>query len=120
VMRELEIDSIPLAALAKENEEVFLPDVAEPLVLPRDSQALYLLQRIRDEAHRFALSYHLHVRRKAALTSAWSVPGIGPKRKRALLKKFGSVRGIKEASVEELMSVSGVTRQLAERVKEYL
>jgi excinuclease ABC subunit C len=118
-MRELEIDSIPLAALAKENEEVFLPDVAEPLVLPRDSQALYLLQRIRDEAHRFALSYHLHVRRKAALTLAWSVPGIGPKRKRALLKKFGSVRGIKEASVDELMSVSGMTRQLAKRVKEY-
>jgi excinuclease ABC subunit C len=120
VMRELEIDSIPLAALAKENEEVFLPDVAEPLVLPRDSQALYLLQRIRDEAHRFALSYHLHVRRKAALTSAWSVPGIGPKRKRALLKKFGSVRGMKEASVEELMAVPGMTKQLAQRVKEYL
>jgi excinuclease ABC subunit C len=119
VMRELDIDSIPLAALAKENEEVFLPDVAGSLILPRDSQALYLLQRIRDEAHRFALSYHLHVRKKAALTSAWSVPGIGPKRRRALLKKFGSVRGIKEASVDELMSVSGMTRQLAQRVKEY-
>jgi excinuclease ABC subunit C len=120
VMRELEIDSIPLAALAKENEEVFRPDVAEPLVLPRDSQALYLLQRIRDEAHRFALSYHLYVRRKAALTLAWSVHGIGPKRKRALLKKLGSVRGIKEASVEELMAVPGMTKQLAQRVKEYL
>jgi excinuclease ABC subunit C len=117
VMQELEVDSIPLAAIAKENEEIFLPDAVEPLVLPRDSQALYLLQRIRDEAHRFALSYHLHVRKKAALKSEWSVPGIGPKRKRALLKKFGSVRGIKEASVEELMSVPGMTRQLAERVK---
>jgi excinuclease ABC subunit C len=90
VMQELEVDSIPLAAIAKENEEIFLPDAVEPLVLPRDSQALYLLQRIRDEAHRFALSYHLHVRKKAALKSEWSVPGIGPKRKRALLKKFGS------------------------------
>ncbi len=119
VMRELEVDSVPLAAIAKENEEIFLPDVAESLVLLRDSQALYLLQRIRDEAHRFALSYHLHVRKKAALTSAWSVPGIGPKRKRALLKKFGSVRAIKEASIEELISVPGMTRQLAERVKEY-
>ena len=88
-------------------------------MLPRDSQALYLLQRIRDEAHRFALSYHLHVRKKAALKSEWSVPGIGPKRKRALLKKFGSVRGIREASVEELMSIPGVTKALAERVKEY-
>jgi excinuclease ABC subunit C len=118
VMQELEIDSIPLAALAKENEEVFLPGVAGSLILPRDSQALYLLQRIRDEAHRFALSYHLHVRKKAALTSAWSVPGIGPKRRRDLLKKFGSVRGIKEASVEELMEVAGMTRQLAQKVKE--
>ena len=118
VMQELEIDSIPLAALAKENEEVFLPGAAGSLILPRDSQALYLLQRIRDEAHRFALSYHLHVRKKAALTSAWSVPGIGPKRRRDLLKKFGSVRGIKEASVEELMEVAGMTRQLAQKVKE--
>jgi len=119
VMQELEVDSVPLAAIAKENEEIFLRDVAESLILPRDSQALYLLQRIRDEAHRFALSYHLHVRRKAALKSEWSVPGIGPKRKRALLKKFGSVRAIKEASVEDLMSVLGMTRQLAEKVKEY-
>jgi excinuclease ABC subunit C len=118
-MQELEVDSVPLAAIAKENEEIFLPDVAESLILPRDSQALYLLQRIRDEAHRFALSYHLHVRKKAALKSEWSVPGIGPKRKRALLKKFGSVRGIKEASAEELMEVPGMTRQLAERVKAY-
>jgi excinuclease ABC subunit C len=120
VMQELEVDSVPLAAIAKENEEIFLRDVAESLILPRDSQALYLLQRIRDEAHRFALSYHLHVRRKAALKSEWSVPGIGPKRKRALLKKFGSVRAIKEASIEELISVPGMTRQLAEKVKEGL
>lgn len=119
VMQELEVDSVPLAAIAKENEEIFLRDVAESLILPRDSQALYLLQRIRDEAHRFALSYHLHVRKEAALKSEWSVPGIGPKRKRTLLKKFGSVRGIKEASVEELMEVPGMTRQLAEKVKEY-
>jgi excinuclease ABC subunit C len=120
VMRELEVDSVPLAAIAKEYEEIFLPSAAQPLVLPRDSQALYLLQRIRDEAHRFALSYHLHVRKKAALKSEWSVPGIGPKRKRALVKKFGSVRGIKEASTEELMEVPGMTRRLAERVKEGL
>jgi excinuclease ABC subunit C len=119
VMRELDVDFVPLAAIAKENEEIFLPDVDESLILPRDSQALYLLQRIRDEAHRFALSYHLHVRKKAALRSEWSVPGIGPKRRRALLKKFGSVRAVKEASIEELMSVPGMTRQLAEKVKEY-
>ncbi len=117
VIRELEVASVSLASIAKENEDIFLPDAAEPLRLPRDSQALYLLQRIRDEAHRFALSYHLHVRKKAALKSEWSVPGIGPKRKRALLKKFGSVRAVKEASIEELMEVHGMTKQLAERVK---
>ena len=120
VMRELEIDSIPLAALAKENEEVFLPDRALPLVLPRDSQALYFLQRIRDEAHRFALSYHLKIRKRATLTSSFSVPGIGPRRKRALFRHFGSVKKINEASIEEIASVPGMTRQLAERVKEYV
>jgi excinuclease ABC subunit C len=119
IMQELEIDTIPLAALAKENEEVFLPDRSQSLVLPRDSQALYLLQRIRDEAHRFALSYHLKVRKKTTLTSSFSVPGIGPKRKRALFRHFGSLRKIKEASVEEIASVSGLTRQLAEKVKEW-
>ncbi|MBM3156855.1 MAG: excinuclease ABC subunit UvrC [Chloroflexi bacterium] len=118
VMQELEIDKIPLAALAKENEELFLPRRTEPLLLPRDSQALYLLQRIRDEAHRFALSYHLKVRKRAALTSSFSVPGIGPKRKRALFKHFGSFKRIKEASVEEIASVPGMTSQLAEKVKE--
>ena len=120
VMQELEIDSIPLAALAKENEEIFLPHRTEPLVLPRDSQALYLLQRMRDEAHRFALSYHLKVRKRATLNSSFSVPGIGPKRKRALFKHFGSLKKIKEASVEELASVFGMTRQLAEKVKEWV
>jgi excinuclease ABC subunit C len=120
VAQELGIDYVPFASLAKENEEVFLPGSAAPLTLPRDSQALYLLQRIRDEAHRFALSYHLKVRRKTAMTSALDVPGIGPKRRRALLKQFGSVRGIKEASVEELSAVPSITRPLAERVKEYL
>ncbi len=118
-MQELEIDSIPLAALAKENEEVFLPHRAESLKLPRDSQALYLLQRIRDEAHRFALSYHLNVRKRAALSSSFSVPGIGPKRRRALLNRFGSVGRIKEASIEEIASVPGMTHQLAERVKQW-
>lgn len=120
VMQELGIDTVPLASLAKENEEVFLPDKAEPLILPRNSQALYLLQRIRDEAHRFALSYHLKVRRKTTMTSALEVPGIGPKRRRGLIKQFGSVRRIKEASVEEIAAVPGITRALAERVKEYL
>ncbi|MFC2059453.1 helix-hairpin-helix domain-containing protein, partial [Chloroflexota bacterium] len=116
---ELEVE-LPLAALAKENEEVFLPGVARPMILPRTSQALYLLQRIRDEAHRFALSYHIKVRKKAAFASALAIPGIGPKRRRALLRKFGSVQGIKKASVEELAAVPGMTAALARRVKESL
>lgn len=118
VMRELEI---PIASIAKENEEVFIPETAEAIVLPRNSQALYLLQRIRDEAHRFALAYHHKVRKKEAFTSRLDdVPGIGPKRKKALLQRFGSTQGIKEASIDELAAVPGMTGSLAQRVKEYL
>lgn len=121
VVRELKIDSLSLASLAKEKEEVFLPERAEPLVLPRHSPALYLLQRIRDEAHRFALAYHLKVRSHRSLESAMDkVPSIGPKRKRALLKRFGSLKAIKEANLDDIAAVVGMTRQLAERVKEYL
>ncbi len=120
-MKEMGVDFIPVAALAKEEEELFAPQVSEPIVLPRTSPALYLVQRIRDEAHRFALSYHHRLRRRQATTSALdNVPGIGPKRKRALMKRFGSVRAIKEASTDEMAAVIGMTRSLAQRVKEYL
>ena len=121
VMKELGLDSIPTASLAKEKEEVFIPGKSEPLDIPQTSAALYLLQRIRDEAHRFALGYHQRLRHKESIASALdSIPGIGPKRKKALLKKFGSVRGIKEASTDELATVEGITSKLAEKVKEYL
>jgi excinuclease ABC subunit C len=120
VMRQLGIDDIPIASLAKQNEEVYLPDKEQPLLLPRSSPALYLLQRIRDEAHRFALSYHLKVRRKAAMTSALDIPGIGPKRRRALMKQFGSVGRIREAPVEHLAAVPGMTPALAQKVKEQI
>lgn len=120
-MKEMGVNSIPVAALAKEREELFRPEVSHPIVLPRTSPALYLVQRIRDEAHRFALGYHHRVRRSEAMTSALdNVPGIGPKRKRALLKRFGSVRSIKEAPIDEVAAVMGMTRSLAQRVKEYL
>jgi len=121
VMRELNLSSIPAVSLAKEKEEVFIPGRHRPLDIPRTSAALYLLQRIRDEAHRFALGYHQKLRQKESTTSALdSIPGIGPKRKKALLKKFGSVQDIKDATVEELTAVKGMTAKLAKKVKEYL
>lgn len=116
----LGINDLRIISLAKENEEVFLPGVLQPLVLPRNSQALYLLQRIRDEAHRFALSYHVKLRRKTSFSSVLDVPGIGPKRRKALVNRFGTIRSIRDASIEELASVPGMTRPLAERVKGHL
>jgi excinuclease ABC subunit C len=86
-------------------------------VLPRTSQALYLVQRIRDEAHRFAITYHRKVRTKTGMRSALdAVPGVGPKRKKALLRKFGSVKAIREAGVEEIAATPGFTRSLAEKI----
>jgi excinuclease ABC subunit C len=120
-MRNLGLKDVPLAGLAKQNEELFVQDLAEPIVLPRTSQALYLVQRIRDEAHRFAITYHRKVRAKTGMESALdSVPGIGPKRKRALLRKFGSLKAIREAPVEEIAATVGFTSLLAAKVKEYL
>jgi excinuclease ABC subunit C len=121
VMKELGLNSTPVASLAKEKEEVFIADKPESLNIPQASATLYLLQRIRDEAHRFALGYHQKLRQKEVIASALdSIQGIGPKRKKALLKKFGSVRGIKDASIDELAKVTGMTTKLAEQVKEYL
>lgn len=121
VMRELDVEGVPVAALAKEREEIFLPEMSEPVLLPRTSQSLYLVQRIRDEAHRFAVTYHQSVRQKRAFTSALDeVPGIGPKRKAALLKHFGTVKKIREAPLEEIAAVPGMTRRLAQVVKDHL
>ncbi len=121
VLRDLGLDGIPVAGLAKRQEELFVKDMADPIVLPRTSQALYLVQRVRDEAHRFAITYHRKVRAKAGMQSALdAVPGVGPKRKKALLRKFGSVKAIREASVDEIAATVGFTRRLAEAVKAHL
>jgi len=121
VMQEMGADSVPTASLAKENEEIFIPQQAEAINLPGSSSGLQLLQRLRDEAHRFALGYHQKIRKKETFTSSLdTVPGIGPKRKRALLKQFGSVHAIREASTEELAAARGITRGLARKIKEYL
>jgi len=111
---------IPTFALAKEREEIFAPGRAEPIVQERNSPGMFLVQRIRDEAHRFAITHHRKVRARKALTSPLdSVEGIGPARKRALLRHFGSVQGIREAPVEEIVKV-GIPERLAARLKETL
>ena len=121
VMLELGLDDVPLAALAKENEWLFVPHTSEPIELPRNSQGLYLVQRIRDEAHRFAITYHRNLRSKSSLKSSIDmVTGIGPKRKRMLLRRFGSIQGIKDAPVDEIAAVPGLTRSLAVRLKQTL
>ena len=118
-MGELGIKSVPLASLAKENEEIYVPQKIKPILLPRSSPGLKLLQRLRDEAHRFALGYYHRVHKKESFISVFDgVSGIGPKRKRALLRKFGSVQAVREASLEELSATNGMTEKLAMKVKE--
>lgn len=112
---------ITFISLAKQFEEVFLPALSDPIVLPRNAPALRLLQRIRDEAHRFALSYHHKLRSKTATKSVLdSIPGIGNERRKALIKKFGSLAGVKAASLEELVAAPGMNRKTAEAVYEAL
>jgi excinuclease ABC subunit C len=105
VLDELNLD-IPAIGLAKRMEEVYLPGNAEPLRIPRDAEALYLLQQVRDEAHRFAITYHRQLRSKSMVDSVLDeVPGIGPKRKRDLLKRFGSLKKLREAGADSLAEV---------------
>jgi excinuclease ABC subunit C len=113
--------SVPTVGLAKENEEIFLPGQQTPVILDRDSQALYLVQRVRDEAHRFAVSFHRQKRQKTAIKSALDeLPGVGPKRKKALIAAFGSVKRIREASEEQLAQVEGISPALARQIKAQL
>ena len=112
-------DKVPLAGLAKQNEELFLPGRSRSVMLPRHSQAFYLVQRIRDEAHRFAITAHRNKRSKLSLTSRLdSIQGIGPARRKALIKRFGSLEGILDASIEELTSLPSITTELATRIKD--
>jgi excinuclease ABC subunit C len=109
---------VPAASLAKQEEEVFLPGRKSAVRLPRDSRGMFLLQRIRDEAHRFAITYHRSVRAKKGLASRLdAVEGIGPARRKLLLKTFGSLDAIHNAPVDELMKVKGISREVAERLR---
>jgi excinuclease ABC subunit C len=112
---------VPVVGLAKEEEALFLPGKVEPLMLPRHSQGLYLLQRIRDEAHRFAITAHRNLRSKKGMASQLdSIPGIGPARRKALLKKFGSLEKIRQASPDDLKQINGVTDEIIRKIKELL
>jgi excinuclease ABC subunit C len=113
-LAELGIDDVAVCGLAKRLEEVWLPGEEYPVILPRSSEGLYLLQRVRDEAHRFAIAYHRQKRSKAATASALDdVPGLGPARRATLLKHFGSVRKLRAASAEEIAAVPGIGPRLA-------
>jgi excinuclease ABC subunit C len=113
----LGIEDVALCGLAKRLEEVWLPGEDQPVILARTSEALYLLQRVRDEAHRFAITYHRQRRSRAMTTSALDgVPGLGETRKKALLTRFGSLKRLRAASVEDIMAVPGVGRRTAEAV----
>ncbi len=111
-------EAVPVCALAKQQEEIFLPGQPHSVLLPRRSPGLYLVQRVRDEAHRFGLTHHRSLRSKTGLASQLdAIPGIGPTRRRALLRQFGSLDGIRAADIEELARVKGMTRAAAEAVK---
>lgn len=111
----------PIIALAKRLEEVYLPEQSDPVTISRSSPSLLLLKRIRDEAHRFAVEYNRKVRSKRTIKSALDdIPGIGPAKRQALLKKFGSVTRIKKADREEIAATKGITKELAERITKHL
>jgi excinuclease ABC subunit C len=121
VMDELGVEGVATVALAKRMEEVFVPGRSEPVRIPRGAESLYLLQHIRDEAHRFAVTYHRLKRTRRMTRSALDgIPGLGEVRKKKVLKHFGSVRRMREAELEDLVAVPGLPRKVAEAVYEAL
>ncbi len=107
-------DRVPLVGLAKQQEELFRPHIDNSIILPRHSQGLYLIQRVRDEAHRFAITAHRKARGKVGIASRLdAIPGVGPKRRRALLEKFGDIESIRNAPIEELTKLPGITEEIA-------
>ncbi len=118
VLKELNLfGRIPVASLAKRNEEIFLPGKSEPVILPRNSESLYLLQRIRDESHRFAITYHRQLRKKAMKDSVLDgVAGLGPSRRARLIEEFGSINKIRQATLEELLKLTWLPEGVAKSV----
>jgi excinuclease ABC subunit C len=121
VAREAGYQEFPIIALAKEEELLFHPFRPTPIALPEGSRAKHLLQQIRDEAHRFAITYHKKLRGRYGLSSVLDeIPGVGAKRKQALLKHFGSLQAIQQASIEEIRKVAGLPSQAAAAVHDFL
>jgi excinuclease ABC subunit C len=119
--RAASADGVTFIGLAKREEEIYLVGRPEPLRLPRTSSALRLLQRVRNEAHRFANTYNRKLRKRRTLESELAgVPGVGPKRQRALLSRFGSVRAVRQASVDEIAAVPGFSAPLARKILQHL
>jgi excinuclease ABC subunit C len=118
VLDAIGLHDLPLAGLAKEREELFLPGRSEPVLLPSTSPALYLVQRLRDEAHRFAITYHRDLRNRRTMRSKFDeLPGVGPKRRQALLRVFGSLKRVREAPLEQIAAVPGIGPALAAKIK---
>jgi excinuclease ABC subunit C len=120
-LADIGVSGVPVAALAKREEELFLPGWEKPVALPGGSPSLYLVKRIRDEAHRFAVTYHRELRGKAMTASVLDeIPGVGPTRRQALIKAFGSVKRLRAASVEDVATVKGIGADLASDIVEFL
>ena len=120
VLEKLDLTHIPIIGLAKEFEEIYLPNTKRPIIIPKNNKALHLLQQVRDESHRFAITYHRKLRSKNIQASSLDdIVGIGKKRKIALLKEFGNIENIKKASVDELAKIDGMSRKTAENVYNY-
>ena len=120
VLDELNLSHIPIIGLAKEFEEIYLPNSKRPIIIPKNNRALHLLQQVRDESHRFAITYHRKLRSKNIIQSSLDdIKGIGKKRKINLLKEFGSIDNIKNASVDELLKVEGMSKNSAQNVYDF-
>ena len=121
VLETLDLSHLPIIGLAKRFEHIFLPGQSDPIVLRRDNPTLHLIQRLRDEAHRFAITYHRKRRSRALSHSVLDeIPNVGAKRKQALLQHFGAIEKIRQASLDELLAVKGITHGVASTIHKHL
>ena len=121
ILNQSKFKNIQIASIAKQKEEIFMPDYKESIILKNGSYGKHLIQRIRDEAHRFAVEYHRKKRsKKMVLSELDSVEGIGPKKKKSLMLFFGSIKNIRNASLDELLKVNGINTKDAKKIKDLI